>query len=238
VGLLEADMKLEELHRLISFELRRGTALDAYIPLWTKQAVQLLERNAPMKYMEEFCSIKLTPGDQTIDFVWAFRNWRFLRYVAGAEWQYVKMQDPRNEKVIASGTGSVVVYPQNDPMLTPALPAQGTPIQHFSQIGMRYVRFERPWPGPSNVEMQGIVYKYSDWQTTKTDFRHYLLDQASDLLLAQAMLRISAAIKDTRLRDYYAPLRQEALQTMLTADQDAEYGEAREDFMEYEGIYR
>lgn len=233
-------MKLEDLHRLISFELRRGTALDAYIPLWTKQAVQMLERNAAMKYMEEWVQINLNPGDQTIDFVWAFRNWRFLRYAAGGEWFYVKMQDPREEKVIASGpySGSVVVYPQNEPMLTPGWTVPGYPITKFSQIGMRYVRFNVPWPGPAPVHIEGIVYKYSDWQTTKTDFRHYLLDQASDLVLFQTMLRISAAIKDMRLREQYQPLLADALKTMLAADQDAEYGEAREDFEEYGGIYR
>lgn len=230
-------MKLEDLHRLVSFELRRGNTLDAYIPLWVKQAVQNLERNTAMKYMEEWVQIKLQPGDQTIDFVWAFRNWRFLRYAAGAQWQYVGLQDPREERVIGGGPGSVVVYPTPD-MLTPALPSAACPIKKFSQIGMRYVRFDVPWPGPSDVRMEGIVYKYSDWQTTKADFRHYLLDQGSDLVLYQSMLRIAAAIKDTRLRDYYLPLREEALKTMLNADQDAEYGEAREDFAEYGGIYR
>ena len=233
-------MKLEDLHRLISFELRRGTALDAYIPLWTKQAVQMLERNAPMKYMEEWVKITLAPGDQTIDFVWAFRNWRWLRYPSGADWYYVGYQNPKDEKFTGTGpySGSVVVYPQNEPMLTPGWAVPGTPITKFSQVGMRYVRFNMPWPGPQPVYMEGIVYKYSDWQTTKADFRHYLLDQASDLVLFQTMLRISAAIKDMRLREQYQPLLGDALKTMLQADQDAEYPEAREDFMEYGNIYR
>jgi hypothetical protein len=83
-----------------------------------------------------------------------------------------------------------------------------------------------------------MVYKYSDWQQTKADFRHYLLDVASDLLLYQTMLRIASSIKDTRLRDMYLPLREDALKTVMNADQDAEYGEARDDHMEYTGIYR
>ena len=230
-------MKLEDLHRLVSFELRRGTVLDAYIPLWVKQGVQMLERNTAMKYMEEWVNIRLQPGDQTIDFVWAFRNWRFLRYAAGAEWYYLKKQDPRNEKVNSAGPGSVVVYPQNDPMLTPAKynQPQQYSMTRFSQIGMRYIRFNTPWGGPSDVLLEGIVYKYSDWQTTKPDFRHYLLDQASDLVLFASMVRIAAAIKDTRLRDQYGPMRDEALKTLLNADQDAEYGEAQEDFIEYGG---
>ena len=86
--------------------------------------------------------------------------------------------------------------------------------------------------------MQGIVYRYTDWQTTRHDFRHFLLDHGADLLLYQSMLRIAVAVKDMRQREMYLPMRDEALTTFMNADQDAEYGDARQDFMAYKGIYR
>ena len=38
-------MNLEDFHRLVSFELRKGDSLDGYIPLWVEQSVSFLERN-------------------------------------------------------------------------------------------------------------------------------------------------------------------------------------------------
>ena len=63
----------------------------------------------------------LDPGDQTVDFVWAFRSWKFLRYAAQSEWKYVNKADARDEMDVPGGLyGRTVVYPMNEPMLTPA----------------------------------------------------------------------------------------------------------------------
>jgi hypothetical protein len=208
-------MKLEDFHSMVSFELKRGTSLDSQIPLYVKQAVNFLERNSPLKYMEEWVTLKLELNDQIVDFVWSFRSWKFLRYAQDAEWFYLQKRDPREE-------------------FTPAGPTVPT---KYSQIGMRYLRLNAPWRGPGNLELEGIVYKFSDWQTTRPDFRHFLLEQASDLLLYQTMLRIGASIKDSRVDALYRPLRDEALKTFLSMDTDAEFEGSTDDTMVYGGIY-
>lgn len=231
-------MNLEDFHKLVSFELRKGSSLDANIPFWTKQAVNFLERNTAMKYMEEPIELTLQLGDQTVDFLWAFRSFRYIRYACGGAWKYVNKIDSRDELAVPGYSGSTVVYPQNDPMLTPAMANPGAPITGFSQIGQRYIRFNCPWNGVAPVVMSGLVYRYSDWQTTKKDYKNYLLEQGSDLLLYQTMLRIAAAVRDQKLAEVYRPLRDEALKSFAAADEDAEYGDARQDAMEYTGIYR
>ena len=208
-------MKLEDFHNLVSFELKRGTSLDSQIPLYVKQSVNFLERNTPLKYMEEWVTLTLEPGDQIVDFVWAFRSWKFLRYAQDAEWFYLSKRDPREE-------------------LTPGGPSVPT---KYSQVGVRYIRFNAPNQSSQNLALEGIVYKFSDWQTTRPDFRHFLLEQASDLLLYQTMMRIGVSIKDPRMAEMYKPMRDEALQTFLNMDTDSEYEGSGDDTMEYGGIY-
>jgi hypothetical protein len=208
-------MNLDEFHKMVSFEVKRGTALDAWIPAYVKQAVNFLERNAPLKYMEEWVTLQLEPNDQIVDMVWAFRNWKFLRYPQNSEWTYMQKRDPREE-------------------ITPGGPT--TPTK-YSQIGVRYIRLNAPWRGPGNLYLEGIVYKFSDWQTTKGDFRHFLLEQASDLLLYQTILRIAASIKNANMAAQYQPLRDEALKTFLSMDTDSEFEGSDSDTMVYGGIY-
>src|SRR5262245_12693570 len=218
-------MKLGDFHQLVSFELKRGSALDAMIPIYTKQAVSFLERNWPLKYMEEWCYITLNPGDQVVDMIWAFRNCRFLRYPSGGVWKYLNKQSPEAEVSVPGGPSSQ----------TQSVPPQSCLDKYF-QIGMRYVRFNVPWNGTSKVQLEGIIYKFSDWQTTKSDYRSFLLDKGSDLLLYQAMLRICASRRYPRLIELYQPLRDEALKTFMNMDQDAEF-EGSEDDVQYGGIY-
>lgn len=226
-------MKLEDFHRLVSFELRRGSSLDTMIPLYVKQAVNFMERNAPMKYMEEIFRINLAPDEQQVDLQWNFRNIRWLRYAAGGYWRYVPYLNPRDEEVPGDGPGSVIPTPDGRAIAeTPGAPTA------FSQVGVRYLRFNNSWRGPGTFQLQGMAYKYTDWQESKTDFKHYLLDVGSDLVLFTTMIRIAASIKDARLAELYKPLRDEAMQTFLSADQDAEYGEARDDAIVYTGLYR
>lgn len=208
-------MQLAEFHKMVSFELKRGTALDGWIPAYVKQSVNFLERNAPLKYMEEWVTIQLEPLDQIVDMVWAFRNWKFLRYDASGEFVYLQKRDPREE-------------------ISPAGPTAPT---KYSQIGVRYIRFNAPWRGNSLLTLEGIVYKFSDWQTTRPDFRHFLLEQASDLLLYQTMLRISASIKNANMDAQYRPLRDEALKTFMSMDTDSEFEGGYDDTMVYGGIY-
>lgn len=217
-------MKLEDFHRMVSSEVKRGDRLDAMIPLYTKQAVNFLERNWPLKYMEEWVYITLAPGDQVVDMIWSFRNFRFLRRPSATEWLYMRKANPQEETMMA-GMDTGHAY------------AQDTTLNKYFQIGVRYVRFNAVWNGAENLPIEGIVYKYSDWQQTKPDFRHFLLDQGSDLLLYQTMLRIGAAIRDPRVKDLYLGLRDEALRTFLTADEDSEYA-GMDDGMEYGGIYK
>ena len=208
-------MRLEDFHNMVSFELKRGSSLDSQIPMYVKQAVNFLERNAPLKYMEEWVTLKLEPNDQVVDFVWSFRSWKFLRYEQDTEWFYLQKRDPREE-------------------ITPSGPT--TPTK-YSQIGVRYLRMNAPWRGPGDLVLEGIVYKFTDWQTTQPDFRHFLLEQASDLLMFQTMLRIGASIRDGRLDPAYRPLRDEALKTFMSMDSDAEYEGSDDDTMVYGGIY-
>jgi hypothetical protein len=164
--------------------------------------------------MESWVVIELEPGDQFVDMIWPVRSWKFLRRNEGGEWFYLQKRDPREEQTSEG----------------PVLP------ETYTQIGMTQIKFDSIWRGTEALPMEGMFYRFSDWQSTRPEFRHFLLDQASDLLLYQTMIRISASIKDPRLAQQYQPMRDEALKAYFSMDSDAQY-EGSDDAMVYGGIY-
>src|SRR5262245_58926689 len=126
-------MNLDDFHKMVSFEVRRGSALDGMIPAYVKQSVNFLERNWPLKYMESWAVIELDVGDQFVDMVWPVRKLKFLRRDNGGDWFYLQKRDPREEQTVEG----------------PATP------ETYSQIGMTQLKFDSVWKGPAPLPMEG-----------------------------------------------------------------------------------
>lgn len=211
-------MTLGELHKEISAELKRGTSLDSVIPSKVREAVQFLERNHPMKYMERFVDIQLAKGERMFDLPFIIRNFRFLRMVPVdgvqlAGYGYLKQMNTRDELFENSLSG---------------LPTG------FSQIGNKAIRLNTEVGAP--LKLEGLAYIFSDWQTSQPTFRHFLLDVASDLLKGQALMHMAIHLKDQRMIAAYRVVRDEALKTFYSMDNDMAEGEANGQ-MEYSSIY-
>lgn len=210
-------MKLGEFHTEVSSELKRGTSLDNVIPRKVRDAVQFLERNHAMKYMERWISIDLDPGDRLIDLPFFVRNFKFLRLLPtegryGSK-VYLKPMDPEDEEPAGSQCG---------PLLT-----------GYSQIGQQSLRFNADIT--EKVRLESVAFCFTDWQTTVPTFRHYLLDVASDLLMAMTMMGMAVYMKDQRMYAVYRTQRDEALRTFYVLDTDVSEGD-KYGQMEYTGF--
>lgn len=211
-------MNLGEFHEQIAQELRRGRSLDLVIPNKVRDAVQFLERNHAMKYMETVVTIDLVTGDQLVDLPFSVRNIKFLRIEKFQGEQLSPTQYLRNRAVQED---------QHD------VDSESV-FASFALIGAEAIRFNVAAPGP--MRLFGIIYKLTDWQTTDKTFEHYLLRHASDLLMAQSMMNMAVFMRDQRMIAAYRVMRDEALRTFFVMDTDVTEGGQNEQ-MEYRSIY-
>lgn len=193
-------MRLGEFHQMVSAELKRGSSLDAVIPSKVRQAVRFLERNAPMKHMETWFDLVLDRDDQLAQFPWQFRHFRWMRYKQITSDGFLYLKSVNGEDL----------FPWDD---------YSVPMSYL-QIGYEAIRFNRP--APDRLALEGVVYKFTDWQTTQPQFSHFLLTNAEDLLLHQTLITMAVYLKDARMLQFYKPLRDESLKALFAMDQEAE----------------
>lgn len=203
-------MRLQEFHDLVSAELKRGDSLNAVIPARVKMAVQFLERNHACKHMETWFNLRVEPNEQVVTFPWSFRNIKTLRGTKDGRYFYLDKTRLEDEP-----------YGTEDA------------ITGWQQIGFEAIRFNsKP---TKDTDFEGLLYKFTDWQTTQPDFRHFLLDNATDLLLYQSLFAMGVYLRDQRMLGFYKPLRDEALKSFFVMDDDAAEG-GYDDAMVYRGL--
>lgn len=202
-------MTLGEFHQLVSDSLRRGTAQDTQIPGQAKLAVQWLERNYTMSYMENFRLLQVVAGDRTIQLPREkiVKSIKFLRLV-GTDGRYspLKMVDPSDLTGIRNAQNS-----SSSSLVPKAFWRSGhnlLVLDSVSDVG---------------VSGEAILYEYSDWPTAP-DSRHPLLDFAADVLLQQTLLFMAALLRDASMLGAYKALRDEALNTLTRAEDEGNYG--------------
>ncbi len=208
---------LAQFKSMVSASINRGTTLDQFIPYGIQHAIETIEQNNTLKYMERFASFQADPNlaepralALPNEFVKAIDFVRFVEpdaNAAGADFHYVKQIDPRDSKYWD----------------------EGVPDNYWID-GMSYLWFDR---APAE-ELEGeISYILKTDYTSLVDAdNHWLVSNANGLLLAQTMIQMAPWMRNKETLQFYKELRGEAMKTLLLAD--AEFRQAnRSEVMNY-----
>lgn len=201
-------MTLAEFHQLVADSLRRGTTLTTQITGYTKLAVQWMERNYTFKYMEEFRLFQLVSGSRTLELPSnsLIKSHKFIRLI-GDDGAYTKLNRVEPEDVPGIRTA------QNG-FANNTMPSQYWTVKNSLLV------FDSVLTSDYNGE--AMFHIYTDWITEPTE-THPLLGFASDVLLQQVCLFMAAFLKDAEMAAAYKTLRDEAVNTLVRAEDENKY---------------
>lgn len=205
-----ADVSLGDFHSLVADALGRSVSLDTVIPLRVKMAVQWLERNYTFQYM---------------------KAWQVLEVSASAEFPHiislaglrVKSVDLLRRRRVDDNTGTYLfdrpllkVNPQDRESRPSGSPesfwVNGRSSLVFNSIPDEDMTFE------SNIT------QFTSWGSG-TDWTHWLLDNATNLLLSRTLQMMCSRTRDP---DMYAMYKSEVdleLQSFNVSEEDIQTGD-------------
>lgn len=207
---------------MVSATVNRGTTLDAYIPYAVQHAIEYVEQNHSLKYMERFVTFQIDPAlaePRAISFPGAgfCKSIVFARIVVadstidGGRFYPLNQVDPQDLKYYDTGR------PEN-----------------FWQDGESYLWFDRIPDETYDGEM--LFNKYSDVAGMAANDSHWLITRANGFLLNETMIHLAPWMRNKELKDFYVSLRNEQLKTLMLADEEARQA-ARSETMKYGKVY-
>ncbi|TXH10404.1 MAG: hypothetical protein E6R03_15520 [Hyphomicrobiaceae bacterium] len=201
-------MTLGEFHQLVGDSLRRGTTLSTQIANATRLAVTWLERNYTFKHMEVFRLFQLVEGARTLDLPTnsVVKAHKFLRLV-NTDGTYTQLNrvEPEDIGGLRSSTNA----------------AGDTVPARYWVVGNSTIVFDAVSSATLNGE--AMFYVYSDWPRADSE-THSLLTTASDVLLWQTLMNMAVFLKDAEMAQANKLLRDEALNTLVRAEDENKYG--------------
>ena len=208
-------MDLGEVHTTVKGLVARGSTQDSLIPVFVKQAARWLERNYPLAYMDRYYVVELgdtrfCSGRKVLLPSEEIRNFKFVRLNQDGVLTYLNKVEPEDVSSLEAGLGIGAYWldGRNYLWLNDA-PDESTDLE------MRLMQFTS-WP---------LTYAAGEtWLTATNEF--WLTVHADDLLIAQTMVQIGRSLRDDKLVMTWKDLRNEALQTVLSADEEFTYSGA------------
>lgn len=201
-------MTLSEFHQLVADSLRRGTTLTTQIVGQTKLACQWMERNYTFKYMETFRLFQAVEGSRTLDLPTncTIKAHKFIRLI-GVDGLYTPLKK---------------VEPEDLPGLRTSANSSGNTVPaNYWVIGNNTIVFDSVLT--ANLNGEAMFYQYSDWPVDGAE-THPLLGFASDVLLEQVLFFMAAFLKDAEMAQARKLLRDEAVNTLVRAEDENKYG--------------
>lgn len=198
-------MNLGEFHDLVSNALHRGTALDSVIPTRVRQAVSWIERNYSYQYMKRWLT-------GTIDV-----SVTYPYIIPIYELRIKSIEAVRLE----SSDGWLNDLKRIDPKERSQLPEEGTPSAYWLDGETSLILDAYP---ATNTEYALHVVQYTAWPTDE-NFEHWLIDNAEDMLLFTTLWYTAIHLRDSRMANDYKILRDEAQQTLHSAQQDIQHND-------------
>lgn len=191
-------MTLTEFHTLVSATIARGTSLDAQIPSAARRAARWLERNYTFKYMERYSEFVISSTanfPRIISLPSAnLKSIRFVRIkLENGEFVYLDQIDPRD---VSSNPNDI-------------------PLRYWLD-GVSYLYLDATPTRDYNAEMGWN--SYTAWPTD-SGASNWLLDNGEDWLLYATLVEMSTFLRDPQLFQLYKTQRDEALRTLLLADE-------------------
>jgi hypothetical protein len=200
-------MTLGDFHQMVADSMRRGTTLTTQIKNFTALSVQWMERNYTFKYMEVFRLFQAVQGSRTLDLPTnvVIKAHKFIRLVDSTG-TYVVLErcEAQDITAIRSSRNDAGAY----------IPAR------YWVAGNSTIVFDAVVQG--DLEGEALFYQYTDW-ITGADETHPLLGFASDVLLQQTCFMMAAFLKDSEMAAAYKVLRDEAVNTLVRAEDENKY---------------
>lgn len=208
-------MSLGDFKILVADEVNKGSLHDAAIAARIRMAARWFERNYSLRYMHrwvEFSIDHTVAEPRLIVPPPRVRSYEFFRIIrTDGTFGYL-------EKIAAA---DVLDLPTEEPTRFWAdgdvnLVLDSTPKETYAaEIG---------------------YWEYTEWDSLDDASTHWLLDNAEDAMLFQTMAYMMTFLRETTASlERYVGLRNQALSTIITADEQFEHGAAESTGMEYRG---
>jgi hypothetical protein len=189
---------LGEFTDTIRADIRRGSALDALIPGFIRKGALWIERNNTLQYMRKFAEIRIDiEADEQPRYI-SLINTR-IKAVESFHWDFVE--------------GRRLYLAQRQPQDFP-VDDTGVPAGYWLDGVDRIVLSATP---NENLYGQMILVKYSDWPTSPSA-THWLIDNAEDVLEAQAMIAFAKHARDEGAMAFWKGVFDAALPGLYAAD--------------------
>ncbi len=187
---------LAEFHTMVGSVVNRGIKYDTDIVTQTRLAAAWIERNYTLKYMELLEAVSISEDDTSLTFTALnIKSIDFIRLDLADRKVFMHQMDPKDSTDIGSG-------------LPEAYWISGSPgTIYFNTIS------DDDYTGQARVNV------HTTWPTAD-GATNWLLSYAEDLLLAQALIYLSPVLRDPRLQQQYKPIKDEAIRTLLLADEE------------------
>lgn len=179
---------LSEFHTLVSDALGRSTSLDSTIAQRVKMAARWLERNYTFQYMRQIRTFDVDP-DATYPYVLS---------LSGLEVKQVDLL--RRRAADAAGTGYVYSRPLKQVEFRDRETRSVGLAESYALNGVSSI-YLNSIPDEAETYETNLVL-YTDWGTA-SDWEHWLLEDATNLLLARTLMMMCIRSRDPDLYAMY-----------------------------------
>ncbi len=194
------------LDAVISFcrdECNRGNSVNNVLPTKILQAVQWIERNYNLKYMQKLQAFDLF-ADASLEAPYILiDNLKEIEFI-------------RTVDISADGTGTYGYLTAFEHPMDQKKISAGNPTNYY-QNGESYVWFDAI-PAEA-LDMHVGFYAYTG--TISIDTSCWLFDFALDVVIAKTMQLMAPWLRQPMLMQAYAPMLQEGMKTLIKASEDA-----------------
>lgn len=202
-------MNLGDFKTEVGTYIGRGDSLDSSIPSAVRRAARWVERNYTLQYMKKFGKFDIdkdADNPRQINFPNSrVKSFRFVRLVGAT--------------TLATGT-SYDYLRQVSPEDLPSLKAELPKSYWLDGVDFLYLG-ETPDKDYNGVEIGWV--EYTAWPTDDVA-EPWLLTHAEDLMLAQTFIEMGQLLRDEKRLQLAYKQREEAVKTLLLADQELERG--------------
>lgn len=208
---------LTQFHTLVADMLKRGTTLSSQIPVATRQAARWIERNHTLQYMKKYASVTLDPESAQPRAI-SLPNSRFkgVRF-------FKILEDDGTYDFLVKGDAQQIGRTKT------AKPGV------FWLDGVDFIWFDNT---PDQEYSCEIGYQeFTDWDALASSDTPWLLANAEDLMMFQTCYYMAPFMRDPGLMTMFDKQKQEAIRTLLLADEEFEQGPARNEVMQYGKSY-
>lgn len=203
------SLLLSEFHTLVSDGLGRGTSLDSVIPARVKMAVNWIEKNYTFQYMKEWMTFPVLAA-AAYPYIVSLANIRPKKF------ELIRRRTTDSDGNIQFGRPLRKVNPA-DRESRPA----GEPESYWLN-GVNSIIFNSV--PDEDMDFEAHVVRFTDWGSS-SNFTHWLLDNATELLLAKSLQLMTVRTRDPGLYDMYEKELQKEIQAFNVAEEDLQTGD-------------